>query len=92
MADKEREKKMTYKLNPEIEKITAPVELIFPDGEKRRFDNGAGVCSVVFESRYVVKEIKAVDATVEIYLQLVEEDMDWVKEWAGVEPNLFDGA
>lgn len=40
----------------------------------------------------MVKEIKAVDATVEIYLQLVEEDMDWVKEQAGVEPNLFDGA
>ena len=89
MADKEREKKMTYKLNPEIRKITSPVELIFPDGEKRLFENGADVCSDVFEDRYVVKEIKAVDATVEIYLQFVEEDMNWVKEQAGVEPNLF---
>lgn len=87
--------KMTYKLNPEIGKITSPVELIFPDREKRRFNNGAGVCSVVFERRYVVKEINVVDATVEIYLRFVEEDMDWVNEQTektGVEPNLFDGA
>ena len=50
MADKEREKKMTYKLNPEIGKITSPVELIFLDGEKRRFDNGAEACSAVLEN------------------------------------------
>jgi hypothetical protein len=82
---------MTYKLNPEIRKITSLVELVFPDGEKRQFENGAEACSVVFESRYVVKEIKAVDATVEIYLQYVKEDMDWVNAQAGGEPNLFDG-
>lgn len=32
---------MTYKLNPEIRKITSLVELVFPDGEKRQFENGA---------------------------------------------------
>ena len=43
-------------------KITSLVELVFPDGEKRQFESGVQACSAVFENRYVVKEIKAVDA------------------------------
>ena len=84
---------MTYKLNPEIRKITSLVELVFPDGEKRQFENGVEACSAVIENRYVVRELRAVEGTVVIILQNADET-DWIKEQTektGVEPNLFDG-
>ena len=81
-------------MNPEIEIIISPVELAFPNGDKKRFENGAGACAAVFEKRYVVKEMKAVNSTVVIVLKYLDEDTNWIKEHTartGVEPNLFDG-
>ncbi len=67
---------MTYKLNPEIRKITSLVELVFPDGEKRQFENGAEACSAVLENRYVVKEMKAGNGKIVICLEIPEGPSD----------------
>lgn len=63
---------MTYKLNPEISKITSPVELFFPDGESEKFESGAEVCSAVFENRYIVKELRGKNNEIVIILGIPE--------------------
>lgn len=59
---------MTYKLDPSLEKIVSPVRLVMGD-ETREFENGTAACKAVFDHRYVVAEIRAVEGTVEIGLE-----------------------
>lgn len=47
---------MTYKLNPEIRKILSPITLIFSDGTKQHYLNGATVVDAVFNRKYVVSQ------------------------------------
>ena len=44
-----QEKKVTHKLNPSLGKIESPVVLIFPSGERRKYQSGAGAVADVFE-------------------------------------------
>lgn len=60
---------MTYKLNPAIEKITSPVSLLLPDGTRQDYKSGKLVCEAVYDQRYTVKEIRAVENTVELTLE-----------------------
>ena len=59
---------MTYKLNPEIGKIQSPVILIFPDGERREYIDGAAVVEDVFDKMLLMELLRAVGNTVEIKL------------------------
>lgn len=60
---------MTYKLNPELQLITSPVTLIFPNGARHSYTSGAAVAEKTFNERYRVTEIRAVENTVEINLE-----------------------
>ena len=74
---------MTYKLNPEIRKILSPVMLVFPDGTKQRYESGEAVADAVFDHKYVVSALLAVDDIIE--LKLVEQEapnMNWSGESA----------
>lgn len=62
---------MTYKLNPAIAKITSPVTLIFPGGARHSYTSGAAVADQVFNERYRVTEIRAVESVIEIELEPV---------------------
>jgi hypothetical protein len=59
---------MTFKLNPELDKLLSPVILIFPDGMRKEYRPGAKVMAAVFEQRYRIASLTDVDNTVEITL------------------------
>ena len=59
---------MTYKLNPAIGKIQSQVVLVFPDGERKKYITGAAACEDVFDRKFVVETIRAVENIVEIKL------------------------
>ena len=78
---------MTYKLNPEIGKIQSPVILILPDGERRKYINGAAVAEDVFDQRLLIDTVRAVGNTVEI--KLTEPQMK-ASTWIGEEQTFFE--
>lgn len=77
---------MTYKLNPEIGKIQSPVILIFPDGERKKYINGAAVCEAVFDQMLLIDTVRAVGNTVEIVLA---ESKMTSSTWIGEEQTFF---
>lgn len=73
-----------------IEKVISVVVIIFPDSEKKQYENGK---AVAVESNFVVESICAEGGTIVVKVKYAE-DTDWIKEQVertGVEPNLFDG-
>ena len=62
---------MTYKLEPGLSQITSPVVLIFPD-HTESYASGAEACRAVFDRKWRVTEIRAVEGTVEIKLEEME--------------------
>ena len=60
---------MTYKLEPGLARITSPVFLLFPSGEKMEFENGEKACETVFDKRWKVTEMRAVNDEIEITLR-----------------------
>lgn len=47
---------MTYRLNPEVRKITSPIILSFGDGrEDERFQDGASLADAVFCRNYLIE-------------------------------------
>ena len=77
---------MTYKLNPEIGKISSPIKLFLPDGRELMFSSGAEAMEAVFEKQLVVDEIAAVDSVVEIRLS---ESCSVSVNWVGEEQTFF---
>lgn len=72
---------MTYRLNPEVEKIISPIVLIMPDGEKRVFENGEAVAGATFEKRYIISSLQVVKDSVEIKLSVPEMGgSSWIGE------------
>ena len=63
---------MTYKLEPGLSRIISPIKLHLPGGEIKEFENGTEACRAVFDHRYVVRKIRAVEGTVEIKLEEME--------------------
>ena len=59
---------MTYKLNPELQKILSPVLLIFPNDATARYSSGQELVDAVFDHPYQVKSLRAKEATVVIEL------------------------
>ena len=77
---------MTYKLNPSLEKIQSPILLIFPDGERREYKDGAAVVEDVFDKMLLIETVRAVGNTVEIKLT---EPQIKASTWIGEEQTFF---
>lgn len=60
---------MTYKIEPGLGRIMSPVVLLFPDGHTASFPSGEEACRAVYDRKYRVVEMRAVDNTVEIKLE-----------------------
>ncbi|MBQ9360943.1 MAG: hypothetical protein IJT96_07885 [Lachnospiraceae bacterium] len=59
---------MTYKLNPEIEKIISPV--VVTDGKNRwEFANGRKAEEAVFDKQYNITSYRAMGDTVEVSVE-----------------------
>lgn len=63
---------MTYKLNPELEKIQSPIVLVLPDGEETEYINGTDLIKQTFESRYAVESIWTYALKVKSVIRMVE--------------------
>ena len=77
---------MTYKLNPEIQKIYSPIVLTFSDGTKQQYESGKVAADAVFEHKYVISTLRAINDIVE--LKLVEQEAPNMN-WSGEEPSTF---
>lgn len=77
---------MTYKLEPGLGRIKSPIVLIFPDGHREEYTSGSDVVEAVFEKKYQVVEIRAVENIVEI---VVEEVTAPIVNWTGEEQTFF---
>ena len=60
---------MTYKIEPGLGRIVSPVVLLFPDGHTANYSSGEELIGAVFEQKYRVVEMRAVENTVEIKLK-----------------------
>lgn len=63
---------MTYKLEPWVGKINAPITVVFPGGEKLRLENGSAVAKSVFDKHYVVSSIGAEADRIILKLEEIE--------------------
>ena len=78
---------MTYKLNPEIGKISAPVTLII-DGRELEYDNGSvAVDTAVFDKWYLIDEVNVKNGRILIYLK--ENTQINNTNWCGEEQVSF---
>lgn len=79
---------MTYKLNPEVKKICAPVIVRLADqDEELSFPDGAALADAEFDKRYLIDSLTVEAAAV--VLTLCENDKINVVNWAGEEAVSF---
>lgn len=78
---------MTYKLNLSLGKIQSPVVLIFLDGERKKYQNGAAVVETAFDKMLLIDSLRAVENTVEIVL--TQQKMT-ASAWIGEELTFFE--
>ena len=57
---------MTYKINPEVEKILSPIKLIFEDGDFQVFESGKQLARAVFDKHYNIRTYEIKDDYLEI--------------------------
>ena len=60
---------MTYKLEPGLARVTSPVFLLFPSGEKMEFESGEKACEAVFDKRWKVTEMRVAGDAIEVKLE-----------------------
>ena len=82
---------MTYKLDPEVRKITSPVIVSFCDGrEDEQYEDGAALAEAVFCKNYLIESLSVRNGSV--LLTVRENDqvssINWVGEEA-VEMSFF---
>ena len=77
---------MTYKLNPVIRKIASPIMLVFPDGTKQQCESGKAAADAVFDHKYVISTMHAVNDAIE--LKLVEQEAP-IMNWSGESATSF---
>lgn len=73
---------MTYKLNPQLQKIQSPVVLVLPDGSETDYPDGIALSEITFTTRHVVQRITARDSKVVISLQEGPNMPDNSEAWA----------
>ena len=81
-----RRYELTYKLNPNLEKILSPVIVLFPDGSRQDYKDGSDLVSAVFENKYIISTIQAVKDAVQIEL---DESSTSSTGWIGEEQTFF---
>ena len=74
---------MTFKLNPQLRLITAPVIIVI-DGEERSYLDGESLTVLEFDQRYVIDSIGAQGNTVVVTLKINDRvnDISWIGEEA----------
>ncbi len=74
---------MTFKLNPELRLIKAPVILVV-DGEETEYPSGDALTALVFDQRYVIDSIRARNSSVLITLKINDRvnEITWIGEEA----------
>ncbi len=74
---------MTFKLNPQMRLIKAPVILVV-DGEERCYPDGEALAKMEFDKQYVIDSISARDGTVVVTLKINNRvnDITWIGEEA----------
>lgn len=77
---------MTYKLNPDVKKITSPVVLVV-DGVQQEYPNGMALSEVSFEKQYLVSSLSAQDGKVVISIKENMQIND--TSWANGKPVSF---
>lgn len=79
---------MTYKLNPEVKKITSPVVLMI-DGEQQEYPDGLTLSEVYFQKQYFVSSLSAQDGKVVLSLKENTQinNITWAK---GESVSFFD--
>lgn len=82
---------MTYKLNPEVRKISSPIILEFcEERERQRFADGTALAEAVFNKNYCIESISAKENC--ILLTVRENDRVNATNWIGeetAEPSFF---
>ena len=78
---------MTYKLNPEVKKIAAPIRVRFSEGGEMRFADGAALADAEFAKNYLVEGLTVDDGYV--VLTLRENDRVNSINWVGEEQVSF---
>ena len=74
---------MTYKMNPIVAKMKSPVIVLFPTGEKIRFDTGEEAAVADFDKHYVITEIVVKGDAILLKVEEVKmPQMNWVGEKA----------
>lgn len=77
---------MTYKLNPQLRLIKAPVILVV-EGEEKRFSSGEELTRLEFQKYYLIDSISARDGSVVVMLK--ENDRQFNINWVGEEEVSF---
>ena len=79
---------MTYKLNPEVKKITSPITIKFDGADDvLNFANGVALAEADFDKNYLIESVSAKDGSIEITIR--ENDMVNVVNWVGEEAVSF---
>lgn len=74
---------MTFKLNPQLRLIKAPVVLVV-DAKEQEYPDGESLTALEFDKRYAIDSISARDDTVVMTLKINERvnDITWIGEEA----------
>lgn len=77
---------MTYKLNPQLKLIKAPVILLI-DGQESSYGSGEELTTLTFEKNYIVDSVGARGGKVVVTLK--ENDRQFNINWIGEEEVSF---
>ena len=74
---------MTYKLNPELRKISCPI-ILRGAGEDQKYPNGVALADMTFSENYIVEEISAKGDAVIVTVSKKRQNLPiaWVGEEA----------
>ena len=61
-----RRSALTYKMNPEVEKILSPIKLVFENGDTEMYDDGRQLARAVFDKHYNISSYEVKDNSIEI--------------------------
>ena len=76
---------MTYKLNPEVKKICAPIIVRYSTSEAdERYSDGAALAAAEFNKNYIIDSLRVEDSAVVLLLRENEKvnAVNWVGEEA----------
>lgn len=77
---------MTYKLNPQLKLIKAPVILVV-EGQESCYESGEELTTLTFEKNYIIDSVNAIDNKVVVTLK--ENDRQFNINWIGEEEVSF---